>query len=174
MDMGLHCIDLLKMFIGEVNEVFAFTDRTTFGYAVEDTSVVALKFGNRANGVVDNFFSIPDDASQNRLEIYGTKGCILTEGTIGQNSTGSLKLYAQQGGMGYEDDQKREPAGVRMSEIAPTPINVYRAEIEHFLGCIVKGEEPLNSGHEAIMDQMIVETAYESSRTGRKIALNIR
>jgi predicted dehydrogenase len=172
-DMGLHCIDLLRMFLGEVVEVHAFIDSSVFDYPVEDSSIVTLGFVNRAHGIVDNFYNIPDDASQNRLEIYGTKGCILTDGTIGQNSTGMLKVYTQKGEKDYEASQKRELA-IGITEIIPPSTNIYRAEVEHLIKCIQDNTEPMNSGHEAIKDQRIVEAAYESSRSGRKITMNTK
>jgi len=174
MDMGIHCIDLLRTFLGEVEEVFAFTDRVTFGYPVEDTSVVNLFFDSRACGIVDNFFDIPDDASQNRLEIYGTRGCILADGTIGQNSTGKLRMYTQGEEKGYEASQSRESIGVGIGEITPAPTNIFKEEIEHFVDCIREDKEPINSGYEAIKDQMIVMAAYESSRTGKRVKLGPR
>lgn len=172
MDMGIHCIDLLRAFLGEVEEVFAFTNRVVFNYPVEDASVVNLHFKDKAFGMVDNFYNIPDDASQNRLEIYGTKGCILADGTIGQDSGGTLRIYTQREEKGYEAMQRRESMGVRMDVITPEPINIYRAEVEHLIDCIKEDKEPINSGYEAIKDQKIVMAAYESSRTGRKVTVD--
>jgi len=33
---------------------------------------MSVRFSNGALGIVDAFFSIPDDSSKNRLEIYGS------------------------------------------------------------------------------------------------------
>mgnify|MGYP000070600834 CR=1 FL=1 len=170
-DMGVHCIDLLRMFFGEVDEVSAFTDTITFSYPVEDTSIVNLKFKSKVYGVVDNFFNIPDAAAQNRLEIYGTKGCILADGTIGQESTGKLKVYIQEKERGYEAAQKREAVGMKIEEITPTPINMYQAEVEHFIKCIREDLEPINSGYEAIKNLKVILAAYESSKTGKKVKI---
>lgn len=173
MDMGIHCIDLLRMFLGEVQEVSAFVDRLIFHYPVEDTSLVTLRFGSKAYGFVDNFFNIPDAAAQNRLEIYGTKGCILADGTIGQDSTGKLRTFMQEGERDYDAAQKRVSDGMPLIETIPTPTNIYRAQTEHFIRCIQEDLEPMNSGQEAIKDQKIVLAAYESSRTGKKIKVNL-
>ena len=169
MDLGMHCIDLLRMFLGEVVEVSAFTDTLVFKYPVEDTSIVTLGFDTKAYGVVDNVFNIPDASAQNRLEIYGTKGCILSDGTIGQESAGKLKTYVQKEAKDYEAAQRREAAGMRIGETSPTPVNMYRAEVEHFINCVQKDLEPINSGYEATKNLQIVLAAYESSKTGKKI-----
>ena len=173
MDMGIHCIDLLRMLLGEVEEVSAFTDATIFDYPVEDTSIVTLKFDSEAYGIVDSFFNIPDAAAQNRLEIYGTKGCILADGTIGQASVGKLKVYTQEEERGYDAAQKRKTTDMKIREVAPTPINIYKAEIEHFTKCIREDTEPINSGREAVKDQKIVLAAYRSSAEGKKIKINL-
>lgn len=172
MDMGIHCIDLLRMLLGEVEEVFAATDRLVFNYPVEDTSIVTLRFDNKAYGVVDNFFNIPDAAAQNRLEIYGTKGCILASGTVGQDSTGMLKVYTQEEEKGYDATQRREALGMRTREISPTPINIYRAEIDHFARCIEEDLEPSNSGYEAIKNLKVVLASYRSWATGKKVEVD--
>jgi len=173
MDMGIHCIDLLRMLLGEVEEVSAFTDTVVFSYPVEDTSIVTLRFDNEAYGVVDNFFNIPDAAAQNRLEVYGTKGCILADGTIGQESAGKMKVYLQEEERGYEAAQRREAAGIQIREISPTPVNMYRAEVEHFIKCIQEDLEPINSGYEALKNQKIVLAAYESSSKRKRIKVNL-
>mgnify|MGYP000103040581 CR=1 FL=1 len=171
MDMGIHCIDLLRMFFGEVTEVSAFAETLVFGYPVEDSSLVTLKFGDGPYGVVDNFFNIPDAAAQNRLELYGTRGAILADGTIGQESKGRLKVYLQEEERGYDAVQRREALGVQIKELTPTPINIYQAEIDDLVRCILEDSEPVNTGEEALKDQKIVLAAYESSRKGVKIKI---
>ncbi len=74
MDMGGHCIDLLEMFFGPIRAVGCFTNRTVHDYASEDSAVVSLSFENGALGVVDTFFCMPDEASENRLEALRLPG----------------------------------------------------------------------------------------------------
>jgi predicted dehydrogenase len=70
---------------GRIVEVCGLQDQITHQYPtkIEDMSTVILRFSNGAHGIVDNYFNVPDAASLNRLEIYGTRGSILAEGTIG-------------------------------------------------------------------------------------------
>jgi len=169
MDMGIHCIDLLRYFFGEVREVMAFTDNITHGYPVDDSATVILKFQNGAQGIVDSNFNIPDEAAQNCLELYGTRGAISARGTIGQSSVGRLTLYSQTQG-GYDAQQKRE--GGKAVEIVPEPVNIYRAEIEHFADCIT-GALPRSAAAANLADgiraEELVLAAYESSRTRRAV-----
>ena len=93
MDMGGHCIDLLEMFLGRAVSVFCSTGNLVQQYASEDTATVLLEFESGARGMVDCLFNVPDISSLNRLELYGSLGSILAEGTIGQeNPAGWLRL----------------------------------------------------------------------------------
>ena len=112
MDMGGHCIDLLEMFFGPVRsrELLHATARST-ATPSEDSAVATLQFANGALGMVDTFFCMPDEASQNRLELYGSLGSILAKGTIGQGAAGEMIAFLKQGAGGYDAQQARAPDG---------------------------------------------------------------
>ncbi len=156
MDLGIHAIDLLRMYLGDAAEVSAYNDTLTMHYPVEDSSVVAIKFRSGAYGLADSFFNLQRPAGRNGLELSGTRGCIVTERTVGQDSRGSLRI---------------ELAGQAIRQLSPEPINIYRAEVEDLVRAIQEDSEPLNSGYEALKDQEIAMAAYESSRTGRTVKL---
>jgi len=167
-DMGSHCVDLLEMFIEKVEEVFAFQGNLIHKYETEDSSIVLLKFKSGATGIVDNYFCIPDNASENRLEIYGSEGSILASGTIGQAPTGKMILNLTSG-EGYDVQQRRE--ALPSQEIAVEPVNMYQAEIEYFSDCILNNKEPMISGKDGEHNQMIVLACYESAKTGKKVRI---
>jgi predicted dehydrogenase len=170
MDMGGHCIDLLEMFFGPVRWVQCCIGNRVQAYASEDSAVATLRFANGALGVVDTFFCIPDEASQNRLELYGSLGSILAKGTIGQGAEGEMTAYLKDGSAGYEAQQTR--ARNSGTSIRPAPVNTYRAEIEEFSQAIIDGREPLNHGGLGLQSQRVLAACYESARTGKSIELN--
>jgi predicted dehydrogenase len=170
MDMGGHCIDLLEMFFGPVRAVTCFVNRTVHPYASEDSAVASLLFVNGAMGVVDAFFCIPDEASQNRLELYGALGSILARGTIGQGEQGEMTAYLKPSTSGYDAQQTRNGGGG--VSIAPAPVNLYCAEIEEFSQAILDGREPANSGLLGLQSQRILAACYRSARTGTVIPLD--
>ena len=148
-DMGNHCIDLLEfIFDSRVREVSCFTGTLTHSYPVEDSATVLLRFDNGAQGIVDSYFSIPDASSKNRLELYGTRGSILAEGTVGQGETGELTTYLEKEDKGYNARQARTLSTVE--KFAPSPVNMYQAEIEHFSQCIQENKEPAISGEDGL------------------------
>lgn len=170
-DMGSHCIDLLEWLLGSrVKEVSCFTGSLTHKYAVEDSATVLLRFENGVQGVVDNYFNIPDASSKNVLEIYGTKGSILAKGTVGQVPTGEMCAYLEKEEKEYEAKQEREPVSTE-EKIELTAINMYQAEIEHFSEVIEKGAEPIISGEEGLWSQQVILACYKSSKKKKVIRL---
>ncbi len=168
-DMGTHCIDLLEMFMGKVVEVFCYTGHLVQDYPVEDTAVVVLKFESGAVGMVDNHFNIPDASSENRLEIYGSKGSILVRGTIGQDSSGYMVGRIEREVAEYQAAQRREEA--KEEEIRVKHVNIYKAELEDFSRCILEDKAPSFPPELGLRNLKITLTAYESARKGKPIRL---
>lgn len=163
-DMGSHCIDLLEMFFGRAQRVSCLTGRVVHDYESEDTSTVLLDFENGAKGVVDSLFNVPDAASKNRLELYGSKGCVLAEGTVGQGDAGTMTAYFEEGEKDYEAQQERQGKGERT--IAPPPVNTYRAEVEAFSQSVLEGTDAPVGGDIGLWSQKVITACYESARTG--------
>ena len=164
-DMGGHCIDLLEMFFGPVRSVSCLTNRTVHSYASEDSAVATLRFANGALGVVDAFFCLPDAASRNRLELYGSLGSILAQGTIGQGAQGEMTAFLKEGAGGYDAQQARAADGGR--RIHPPPVNPYRAEIEEFSQAILENRAPANGAGPGLRNQRVLAACYESARAGK-------
>ena len=169
MDMGGHCIDLLEMFFGPVAAVSCFTHRTVHSYASEDSAVASLRFDCGALGVVDTFFCMPDTASENRLELYGTRGSILAAGTIGQGAVGTMTAHLQDHATGYDAQQPRTEAGGLVFN--PEPVNPYRAEIEEFSQAILENRTPSNSAELGLRSQRVLAACYESARCGQTLSV---
>jgi predicted dehydrogenase len=171
-DMGSHCIDLLEMlFSSKVKEVMAFQDTLIQDYKVEDTSTVLLRFQNGSIGIVDNCFNIPDKASLNRLEVYGSGGSILTEGSIGQEPFGKMFTYVAPQ-RGYEALQERaEAQEVEGKEVKVEPVRIYAAEIDHISECILDGKTPEINGELGLWSVKVVSACYESANAGRTVTV---
>jgi len=168
-DIGGHCIDLLEMFFGRVRAVNCVIRRVVQDYPPEDGAVATLTFENGALGVVDTFFCIPDEASRNVLELYGSQGGIWAAGTIGQESGGEMTACLKGALPGYDALQER-PVGGGVP-INPVPVNTYRAEIEEFGQAIIEGREPVNSGSLGLRSQEVLAACYESAHRQRQIEI---
>lgn len=167
-DLGGHCIDLLEMMLGPAAEVRAVTGRLAHRYAVEDSATVLLRFASGAQATVDTFFCIPDFASRNRLELYGTGGAILAEGTIGQGAAGTMRACFGKPG-GYSARQAR--AAAEGIAVAPRPVNPYRAEIEAFGDAIRAGALPDDWREAGLRSQLVLAACYRAAATGRAVRL---
>lgn len=169
MDMATHLYDLMRWFVGEVQEVTALVDTLVFNYKSDDASSTLLKFKSGAHGFVDAFFCVPDASVLSRLEIYGSRGSILAEGTIGQGSGGTMMAYVEERERGYDAQQAREAADVKPKPITADPVNPYTAEIEYLSRCIEEKQPPeMNSLEEGLRTLAVAEAAYRSARTGQR------
>ena len=169
-DMGGHCIDLLEMFFGRVTKVSCCINNTVHDYKSEDSAVAILFFENGALATVDTFFCIPDNSSRNVLELYGSQGSILANGTIGQESAGEMVAFLEQQDKNYDAQQSR--ADAQGKTIAPEPVNTYQAEIEEFSQAIIDDRDPLIGGELGLRSQKILAACYESARLGKVIEVH--
>ncbi len=168
-DMGGHCIDLLEMFFGKVARVSCFVNNTVHDYKSEDSATAMLFFENGAMGTVDTFFCIPDNSSKNVLELYGSKGSILAQGTIGQGPAGRMTAFLEQDEKDYDARQARTEA--QAIAIDPPPVNTYQAEIEEFSQAVIDDREPAISGELGLRSQKVLTACYESARLGKVVTL---
>ncbi len=166
-DMATHLYDLLDYFAGPIRRVVAFTGNLVQNYASEDSATTLLELGGGGHATVDTFFCVPDEASRTRLEVYGSRGSIFTEGTIGQSTGGRMEGIFGLGEAGYDAAQNKDVA--RTFQPVPfEPVNPYTAECESFAECVLNGREPAVNGPEnAIRVLRIAEMAYASARDGR-------
>ncbi len=167
MDMAIHTVDMLRYLFGEVTAVSSFNDTVTHDYPVEDSGVILLKFQNGAYGVCDSFFNIPDEAAKGVLEVYGTRGSLMAEGTISQVAGGTMMAYLQGEDKGYDAQQER--AGIEPKKIKADLKNMYMAEVEDFIDAVENKRTPMNSGEEALKNFNIIQAAYKSQKTGRVV-----
>ena len=167
MDMGGHCIDLLEMFFGKISKVSCFTANTIHDYRSEDSACALLTFDSGATATVDTFFCIPDNSSKNMLELYGSKGSIIAQGTVGQEPGGTMVAYIEEPNTGYDAQQQRSATGGRA--IGPKLVNTYRAEVEEFSQAILEDRDPLNNAELGVQSQKVLSACYESARAGRVV-----
>jgi len=170
-DMGTHLFDLLEMFLGPIVKVAAVIRTQVHDYEVEDSATTLLEFQTGSQATVDTFFCVPDAASRTRLEIYGSRGAVLSEGTIGQGKDGRLELYTEAEGKGYEAGQLKD----FQSSFRDEPferVNPYTCEFESFAQALLSGKQAEIDPRRGIHILRIVEMAYESSKTG--VTQNLR
>lgn len=170
MDMGIHCIDLIRYITGlEAESVTAMTGNQIFDYSVEDAGAAVFRMQNGALCYVDASFNIPDAAAVCKLEFYGTKGSICAEGTISQVEGGKVTALCVEDAGDYDAAQTR--GEVRPLELSVDFGNMYQKEIEGFGRAIAENTELPVTAEDAIRSQRAIEAVYKSSRERKAISV---
>ncbi len=170
-DMGTHCLDTLEWILGSpIVEVAGFQDRLVHKYRtdIEDTSTIVVRFANRAHGIIDNYFNLPDAAAQNSLELHGTKGSLIGQGTIGQDPTGKLFSILQPEATGYSANQVRN-VEVKRQEYHLEGIGLYGQMITAFSDCIRNDTEPAITLEDGRHSVKVVNAIYRAVREKRVV-----
>lgn len=158
MDLGVHCIELIKDVLGEeIVDQKAFYSTKTFSYEVEDGAVIIFKTASGTLGHIDVNFNVPDNASESKFELYGTKGYIICSGTLAQEEKGVLKyLYSPQGD--YVAAQNRETE--KPQEFFGEESNLYMKQIVKFREAVESGKLDYFYTDRAVQVQEVVEKIY--------------
>lgn len=170
-DMGTHCLDLLEWIMGaKIAEVAGFQDLLTHDYPtkIEDASTIILRFSNGAHGIVDNHFNLPDAAAQNTLELHGTKGSIIGQGTIGQDPTGKMFSILQPEETSYDANQVRNVA-VKREEYNLEGTGLYGQMIGIFSRCVLEDKNPPVALEDGKHSATVVEAIYRSVKEKRVV-----
>ena len=165
-DMATHLLDLIEYLAGPIRRVAALTGNLVQEYRSEDAATLLLDLASGAHATVEAFFCIPDEASRTRLEFYGSRGALLSEGTVGQGSGGRLEGIFGLGEAGYEAGQNKE--GTATFEPIEFPqVDPYQAQCEYFAQCVLEGRPPaINNAENALRILHLTERAYAAARTG--------
>ena len=149
-----HPIDLLRWFMGDVDEVHCYGLRSGVAkdYPQEDNFVINVRFKSGKIGRIANLLGIvhPPGVPMNGLSLYGTKGTIV-------------------------DGQKRlDPAGYLPERSYSTEYpeeRGHRSEmvvmLQHMADCILKGEKPWVGAREGAKVVSTGLACWESIRSGK-------
>lgn len=162
MDLGVHIIELVEYILNdEIAEVKSFYSTKTFSYEVEDCAVVAFRTKKGVQGHFDVNFNVPDDASESKLEFYGTDGYIIANGTLGQEEVGTLKyLYAPQ--KDYAAMQTR--SAPKPKKFKGRNGDLYLKQIQAFVKRVKSGKPEYKNAEKAVHVQKVVEKIYDDDK----------
>ena len=165
MDVGVHNIDVAEFIIGSrTKRVTGFTDTRTFSYDVDDCCQLLIQLENGAVAYIDGAFNMHGTPGLNGgpagmlLEVYGTKGSILAQGTVGQVETGTISAFV------IGADGKREAL-----EFEPNFTSMYAKEIAAFGEAVMNDTVPPVSFEDGLWIQKVAEAAYLAQEEARVV-----
>ncbi|HJT61448.1 MAG TPA: Gfo/Idh/MocA family oxidoreductase [Burkholderiales bacterium] len=151
---GIHTLDLFLSYTGEAAEVKSFFATTpVHRMETEDLAVAAVRFKSGALGVVHATTTAYPGFAE-RIELIGTKGTALLEGTSLQmkfHDGKSFEMKTESGGGGTGADPMAFPH------------DWHRGVLEDFLDAIDKNREPRISGAEALKVHRFIDRILQSA-----------
>ncbi len=167
MNQGVHGLDLLLHLAGDVASVQAYSGILAHeDIEVEDTLVAAVKYANGALGVVQATTSIHPDFQQ-RIELHGTEGTIILEGT----EETWIKHWET------FKDGKREVEAVEVDHEAGAAAVLeaggegHRRQIADFIESIREDREPAVNGEEGRRSLAAVRAIYDAASSRQEVAV---
>jgi predicted dehydrogenase len=166
-NQGVHGLDLLLYLAGDIASVKAYTGMLAHqNIEVEDTCVAAVKYTSGALGVIQATTSIHPDFQQ-RIELHGTEGTIIIEGTE--------DLWIEHWETFKDGKRETESKTIEVSgahAVLEEGGEGHQRQFENFITAIRKDQEPLVNGTEGKRSLSVVRAIYESATSGLEIVLN--
>ena len=142
MDNGTHSVDIIRYFLGKIEEVLAVEAGKTNGLKVDENVKMLAKTKSGITASVDLTWGINKELP-NFISIYGTNGTLhigWRESKYKLNSSPDWTIF----GTGYDK------------------VQAFRAKIENFAGAIRGEEELLITPEDALASVEVIEAAYKS------------
>lgn len=161
LDQGVHVIDLIRWFGGEVTEVFGKVETKFWDMEVEDTASAILKTVSDVTASFNvswtnwkNIFS---------FEIFGTEGYLSINGLGGSYGNETLEWGRRKKEGGKPD--------IEVFEFPSEDVS-WKNEWDEFRNAILEKRNPIGSGIDGLQANKVVEALYQSSRENVAVKIN--
>jgi len=163
LDVGIHVLDLARVFLGEVERVSCETQRRNPKVRAEDTATMLLRHVSGAVSVVECTYEsrrMPDPFPETLIEIEGSAGSIVV-------SPGERMSVTSQG------VTRDEAIGSPLLSWTSRPWHVSQESVlhanAHMLDSLKAGRPAVTSGEDNLKTYALVDAAYEAAATGRSV-----
>jgi len=147
---GIHRVDLLRWFGGEVKKVANFWVKQPDRMEGEIAVVMNALFESGCIGEVTALWAVRKAPWYEGVWVYGTNGSVYRiNGLFWDSPDGYVKVDVPEA-------------------------DSFTEELRHFGHCIINGQKPLTSGEEAKRSLEVVLAAYRSAETGQVVELPMR
>ncbi len=163
LDVGVHVLDLARVFLGEVERVACETQRRDARNRGEDTATMLLRHAGGAVGVVDCTYearALPDPFPQTLVRIEGERGAVVLDA--------GFRMTVTSDGAVEESDVGAPPL-----PWTEAPWHVAQASVlatqRAILSAWREGREAPTSAADNLKTFALAEAAYQAAAEGRSI-----
>jgi predicted dehydrogenase len=164
LDLGIHVLDMARVYFGEVETVYCQTQRIRAGIRAEDMATMLLRHRSGATSIVDCSYASklsPDPFPQTLVELEGARGSLrLKEG---------LRMVVTSDGETSETDVST-PLLPWTSQPWHTAQESVLNTQQHWVDCLRSGSAPQTSGEDNLRTYALVMAAYRSAAERRAVA----
>ncbi|MGH2459587.1 MAG: Gfo/Idh/MocA family protein [Chloroflexota bacterium] len=169
MDMGCHSIEFARWIYGKPRPLSVYAQLGNYAHPGrtrgDDHSVCLVEYAGDRIGVAENSWARPGGVDDH-AEIYGSAGL-----TVADLLRGSSLLTYSEPGYGYAVEKAPSTRGWTFTMFEESWNYGFPQEMAHFVRCVRDDLAPLESGEDGRQVIELICAAYESARTGRKVAL---
>ncbi len=169
MDMGCHAIEFFRWMLGRppIKSVYAQMGTHLHHDKTEgdDNSLLILEFENGVTCLAEESWT-KRGGMDDRAEVHGTKGVAYADLLHGN----AIETYSAEG-YDYAVEKAGSTKGWSFTIYDEEWNYGFPQEIAHFVDCVRYDKEPLVSGEDGRAVLEVIFAAYESARTGCKVAL---
>lgn len=169
LDMGCHAIEFFRWILNKRPITSVYAQMGTYLHADktegDDNAVILLEFEGGCVGMAEESWAKPG-GMDDRAEIYGTKGVTYADLLHGN----ALETYSQVG-YGYAVEKAGATTGWSFTMFEEVWNYGFPQEMQHFIDCVQHGRQPLVTGDDGRATLEAIYAAYESARTGARVAL---
>ena len=161
MNQSVHFVDQLLYLAGPVKEITAYCGTLAHNIEVEDVAIAIIKYKNGALGVIQGSTACYPGFKE-RLEFHGTNGSVIVEGPL-------VKDWKIRG------EENKEIAAASFSGASdPRAIGImgHIAQIRDMAEAVLNDRAPSITGEDGRRAVQFILAVYESSRTGKAVAIN--
>jgi len=169
MDMGCHAIEFFRWMLGRPPITSVYAQMSTQVHADktrgDDNAILILEFANGVVAMAEESWT-KLGGMDDRAEVYGSAGVAYADLLHGN----AIETYSA-GGYDYAVEKAGSSKGWSFTIYEEAWNYGFHGEMAHFVDCVQNDKRPLVSGEDGRVVLEVIFAAYESARTGRKVAL---
>ncbi|MCE9528195.1 MAG: Gfo/Idh/MocA family oxidoreductase [Planctomycetales bacterium] len=172
MDMGCHAIEFFRWMLGRpaIKSVYAHMSTQVHGEKTQgdDNAILILEFVNGVIAVAEESWT-KLGGMDDRAEVHGSRGVAYADLLHGN----AIETYSAQG-YDYAVEKAGSTKGWSFTIYEEAWNYGFHAEMAHFVDCVQNDKPPLVTGEDGRAVLEVLFAAYQSARTGQRVAIPFR